>query len=99
MKPFRRQVLDAFVNKRGEPPLTTTGGTSPEPPPQPPQANRHQRRKQGAFNRLLTRRLKKDGTNATVKVLPDGGIHIEAKASPEDPAHAHGPDCQHDHEE
>lgn len=49
-----------------------------------PPPNRHQRRKNKKFNRMLSKRLEKDGTPASVEVLPDGGIHVSVKAEQQD---------------
>jgi hypothetical protein len=58
-----------------------------QPAPQPQAKPNHKmRRVQASFNRKLARRLKKDGTNASVKIMPDGGVHIEVQA--EQPAAA-----------
>lgn len=47
--------------------------------PKPQGGNRKNRRAGQAFNRLLGRRLNKDGHGVSVKTMPDGGIHVTVK--------------------
>jgi hypothetical protein len=44
--------------------------------PAAPRPNHKQRRRQAAFNRKLSRKLKKMDVPASLEVLPDGGIHV-----------------------
>jgi len=50
--------------------------------PPAPRPNNKTRRAQAAFNRKMKRRLAKDGTQAEVKILEDGGIHVHVGPEP-----------------
>ena len=95
MKPFRAKVLDAFINREhthyGDSEGTTIAVQAAQSAGEVlandkagPTPNRRQRRRNEKFNRMLSKRLKKDGVPATVTVQPDGGIHVDVKVEQEE---------------
>lgn len=83
MKAYRRamlahwdRTLDMQRAQQRAAPLNVQ--SSPQPAPAVhAKPNRHQRRRNQLFNRKLSEKLAKDGTPASVEILPDGGLHVK----------------------
>lgn len=88
MKPYQARGVDFLANRQK--PVSTNGnvtinaGAVHTNGMQGPAPNRRQRLKNEKFNRLLSKRLKKDGIPASVEVLPDGGLHVNVKVEQEE---------------